>query len=70
SAKHMSALRVRDFVTLNIDYMIHGIGSNSCGPAPLKEHSLKPHIFNFKIKIKPYSNELISPVILSGEKTL
>ncbi|MGO3167398.1 beta-galactosidase subunit alpha [Senegalia sp. (in: firmicutes)] len=70
SAKHMSALRVRDFVTLNIDYMIHGIGSNSCGPAPLKEHSLKPHDFNFKIKIKPYSNELISPVILSGEKTL
>lgn len=67
-AKHMSELVRRDFVTLNIDYMQHGIGSNSCGPVPLKEHSLKPHDFNFEIKIKPYSSELISPVILSGEK--
>lgn len=68
NAKHMNELVKRDFIALNIDYIQHGIGSNSCGPAPLKEHSLKPHDFNFSIKIKPYSKQLISPVILSGER--
>ena len=45
-AKHITDLKKRDFITLNIDYKHHGLGSNSCGPVPLPQHSLKPRILH------------------------
>ncbi|WP_077369487.1 beta-galactosidase subunit alpha [Anaerosalibacter sp. Marseille-P3206] len=57
SAKHLSDLNKRDFITLNIDYKNHGLGSNSCGPVPLPQHSLKPNNFVFNIRWKPFCEE-------------
>lgn len=51
-AKHTTDLCKRDFITLNIDYKHHGLGSNSCGPVPLAHHSLKPNSFEFNIAYK------------------
>jgi beta-galactosidase/evolved beta-galactosidase subunit alpha len=51
-AKHRTDLCKRDFITLNIDYKHHGLGSNSCGPVPLAHHSLKPSSFGFNIAYK------------------
>ena len=52
-AKHRTDLKKRDLITLNIDYKHHGLGSNSCGPVPLPQHSLKPRDFTFNISWKP-----------------
>ncbi len=67
-AKHLSDLVKRDFITLNVDYAHHGLGSNSCGPEPLPEHRLIPREFEFNIRLKPYSEEEVSPLDLSIEK--
>ncbi|SHH37928.1 beta-galactosidase subunit alpha [Sporanaerobacter acetigenes] len=54
-AKHLSDLNKRDFITLNIDYKHHGLGSNSCGPVPLPQHRLKAKEFRFNTRWEPYS---------------
>lgn len=67
-AKHPCDLNKRDFLTLNIDYKHHGLGSNSCGPVPLDMHKLKPHDFEFGFRWKPYCDKEISPLELCIEK--
>ena len=54
AAKHTFELVEDGFLSLYIDHKHHGIGSNSCGPVPLKEHSLKPDYFDFDVYIKPF----------------
>ncbi len=56
-AQHLTDLRKRDFITLNIDYKHHGLGSNSCGPVPLPQYSLKPCDFEFGIVLSPFCEE-------------
>ncbi|WIV11644.1 beta-galactosidase subunit alpha [Proteiniborus sp. MB09-C3] len=53
-AKHLTDLRKRDFITLNIDYKHHGLGSNSCGPVPQPQYSLKPCDFEFAMVLRPF----------------
>ena len=56
-ANHLTDLNKRDFITLNIDYKHHGLGSNSCGPVPLPQHRLEPKDFVFNMRWKPYCEE-------------
>lgn len=51
-AKHTIDLVERDFISLYIDYKHHGLGSNSCGPEPLKEHSLFSEDFSFGVHFR------------------
>ncbi|GIP30115.1 beta-galactosidase [Paenibacillus sp. J23TS9] len=64
-AQHMSDLKPRDFITLNLDYRQNGLGSNSCGPAQSPEHSVKPEPFQFRILLQPYLAEDGSPERMS-----
>ncbi len=67
-AGHTFELEKSGFLNLYIDHRHHGLGSGSCGPAPLKCHSLAPEEFDFTIRIRPFSPGLISPVSLWGER--
>ena len=67
NAKHTTDLVEREFISLYIDYKHHGLGSNSCGPVPLKEHSLKLEDFKFTVRFRPYSSEIDSPFIMFSE---
>ncbi len=66
-AKHTFDLEKSGFSNLYIDHRHHGLGSNSCGPVPLKGHSLAPEEFDFTIRIRPFSSSLISPISLYSE---
>lgn len=68
NAKHTTDLTKRDYVSLYVDYRHHGLGSNSCGPVPLEEHSLIPEDFSFMFKFRPFSAEIDSPFIIYSEK--
>ncbi len=49
---------------LNLDAFMAGLGSNSCGPGPLDKYLIKPGRIEFSVKLRPFSNELISPKTL------
>lgn len=68
NAKHTIDLVERDFISLYIDYKHHGLGSNSCGPVPLKEHSLIPEDFSFAFRFRPHYIEEKSYFELYSEK--
>lgn len=67
-ARHTFELEKSGFLNLYIDHRHHGLGSNSCGPAPLKCHSLAPEEFDFTIRIRPFPSSLISPLSFCGER--
>ena len=67
-AKHRHKLIPRDFITLNLDLKISGLGSNSCGPSLPREYSVNPEMFNFSIQLTPYSVNEISSVLLGKYK--
>ncbi|MBC7320768.1 DUF4981 domain-containing protein [bacterium] len=52
-ARHTYELTKRGFITLNIDYKHHGLGSASCGPGPLPQYILKLDRFVFTVRFKP-----------------
>jgi beta-galactosidase/evolved beta-galactosidase subunit alpha len=52
-AKHFYELTKREFITLNLDYAQNGIGTASCGPAPLAKYLLKPESFRFELRLRP-----------------
>lgn len=51
-ARHTWELERRDFITLNLDHKVNGVGSNSCGPGLLPQYELRPGPFNFKIRMR------------------
>jgi beta-galactosidase/evolved beta-galactosidase subunit alpha len=66
-ATHTHELKKRDFITLNLDLGHNGLGSASCGPAPLEKYWLKPEEFRFRIRLKPFSEDRISMMALSRQ---
>jgi len=61
NARHTSELTPRDEVILHLDYAQNGIGSNSCGPAPLQQYILQTEEFRFSVRLKPFSIDSITP---------
>lgn len=54
AAKHKEEIEEKPFRQLSIDGFMRGVGSNSCGPAPLKEHIIpadKPLTFSYVISL-------------------
>jgi len=66
-AQHMTELKPRDYITLNLDYRQNGLGSNSCGPAQAPEHAVKPEPFRFRMLLQPYLAEDQVPERLSRQ---
>ncbi|MCX7795337.1 MAG: beta-galactosidase subunit alpha [bacterium] len=64
-AKHTCDLIPRDYIVLNIDHKHNGLGSASCGPAPLEKYLLYPQDFEFLVRMRPFSNSLETPIYLS-----
>jgi beta-galactosidase/evolved beta-galactosidase subunit alpha len=52
-AAHTYDLPHREEVTLILDHRHHGLGSNSCGPAPLPQHQLKVEPFRWTWRLVP-----------------
>lgn len=56
-AEHPHELKKRTETIVNIDYMMSGVGSNSCGPELLRKYRLDEKEFEFKISIIPIFKE-------------
>ncbi|EKN65226.1 beta-galactosidase [Neobacillus bataviensis LMG 21833] len=63
-AQHTYDLKKQDFITFNLDYQQHGLGSASCGPDVTEAYQLKNGDFQFAVHLKPFSTDEISPIEL------
>ncbi|WP_218025571.1 glycoside hydrolase family 2 TIM barrel-domain containing protein [Capsulimonas corticalis] len=63
-ARHTYELTRRDDVIVNIDHVVRGIGSNSCGPGVLPQYQLKAAETTFTVHLQPFSAESIAPMRL------
>lgn len=52
-AEHTHELKMRDETVLHLDMQQNGLGSNSCGPAPLDQYLLKPVPCTFSVRLCP-----------------
>jgi len=68
NARHTIDLVPRDEIFLNLDYRHHGLGSESCGPAPLPKYVLKPEEFRFSLRLKGFSIDGANPARLATEE--
>ncbi len=59
-ASHPYKLRKRNETIVNIDYMMSGTGSASCGPELLPRYQLLQQEISFKLRIKPIFKEEMS----------
>ncbi|WP_373471297.1 glycoside hydrolase family 2 TIM barrel-domain containing protein [Carnobacterium alterfunditum] len=64
-ANHTYELKKSNFIELNLDYRLHGIGSASCGPGVLEKYELKNEDFEFSFKMLGFSKNEWSPHILN-----
>ncbi|GHH97800.1 beta-galactosidase subunit alpha [Neobacillus kokaensis] len=60
-AQHTYYLIKQDFITFNLDFQQHGLGSASCGPDVTEPYQLKNGDFQFMIRLKPFSADESSP---------
>jgi beta-galactosidase len=54
TTKHDYELRAENYVYLNLDAAVLGIGNGSCGPGVLKKYAIeqKPHTLHVKLRIE------------------
>ena len=67
-ARHRCDLIPRDEITLTLDHRHNGIGTASCGPGVLPHYQLHPELFEFRLRLKPFSLDRISPEALGKER--
>jgi hypothetical protein len=67
-ADHTYALTRREAITLNLDYAQSGLGSASCGPGRLPKYQLKPEPVHYQIRLRPLSDEVEAPRVLSRQE--
>ncbi len=59
-AKHTYELNPRKETIVNLDYMMSGVGSNSCGPELQPQYRLEERKIDFNLRITPVSIEQCS----------
>jgi len=52
-ARHMNELNEADFVTLNFDALVTGLGTATCGPGILPQYVAKSGIYRFEVSYRP-----------------
>jgi len=67
-ARHTSDLARREFISVNLDWKHHGIGTASCGPGPLPQYELHPDPFRFTFRLAPWSMDDIAPWTLARHR--
>jgi beta-galactosidase/beta-glucuronidase len=63
-ARHTYELEEREETILNLDHVVSGLGSNSCGPGPLAQYLIAPDEMSFTIRLRPFNAEAISAAAL------
>ncbi len=66
-ARHTYELTRREEITLNLDYAQSGLGSASCGPGRLEKYQLKPQEVRYRVRLRPFSPQDGSPMVLSKQ---
>lgn len=69
-ATHQNKLCKRDFITLNLDYMQNGLGSNSCGQEQLPQYKLLAKEFSYSLLLVPFSKDSTTETTLSSRYTV
>ena len=65
-ATHTSDLRRQDATFVRLDHLHHGLGSNSCGPAPQPQHCLEASgAYSFTVRLRPFHQDMWAPMRLS-----
>ncbi len=57
AARHTYELKKQDFVTLNLDHKMGGIGTASCGPGVLEKYWTRPEPFDFSLRFRPFTTD-------------
>ena len=60
---HTHELEKREEITLNLDFELNGLGSNSCGPVPLEKYWLPAVETSFTVRLKPFSRDALSAML-------
>ena len=68
NARHEYDLIKQNKVFLNLDLKHQGLGSNSCGPGPLPQYTLKPEKFKFELRFIPFLKKQNIEFDISKEK--
>jgi hypothetical protein len=58
-ARHLHELTRREDIVLTLDYRHNGLGSNSCGPAPLARYLLPAEPMAFRVRLTPFTGEAL-----------
>ena len=66
-ALHTFELKRRNETVLHLDAAQCGLGSNSCGPAPLEKYLIQPVEMSFSVRLKPFSLDAGAPMRLSRQ---
>lgn len=64
-ARHIHELSERDTLCVHIDAAQGGLGSNSCGPQPLKKYRLEPGRYALRYWVRPFVRGLHDPFELA-----
>ncbi len=59
-ARHLYELEKRDYITLNIDYRMAGLGTAACGPGVRDEYLVMAEASDFTIRFTPVENNNIN----------
>ena len=62
AASHTTDLQHADYISLNLDIAQDGIGTASCGPAPLDKYRLKIQPYAIKFRFRPINLETQNPM--------
>ena len=68
NAQHTYELKRRDATILSLDHLQAGLGSNSCGPGPLEKYLIPAEEMTFRIGLRAFSSDVISPMTLSRQR--
>jgi beta-galactosidase/evolved beta-galactosidase subunit alpha len=66
-ARHTSELQDSGQLIWHLDYRQNGMGSASCGPGVLPQYELRTEPFQFALRLRPFSIDLVSPSQLSKQ---
>jgi len=67
-AGHINELDKADFVTVNFDEAMAGLGTATCGPGVLSKYIVKPGNYNFKVSYRPVNFQQKSIFKFAAEK--
>ncbi|MCS7060093.1 MAG: glycoside hydrolase family 2 TIM barrel-domain containing protein [Anaerolineae bacterium] len=59
-ARHTHELKRLNETVLTLDYAHNGLGSNSCGPGPLPQYTLRAEPVSFSVRLAPFAGEVLS----------